>query len=68
MLNNGKEKNLGCIMSIYNIEFTTDKEDRLNIIIFADNITEAYLSFVEKFPIEYIITDITGVKIYDTQR
>ena len=50
-------------MDYYNVEFTPDKKERLNAIIFANSITEAYLEFVKAFPKDYIITNITGVKV-----
>ena len=49
-------------MNEYNIEFTPDKSVFLNTIIFAKNITEAYLEFVKRFPKEYIIVEITGAR------
>ena len=50
-------------MKTYNIEFTPDKEQRLNTIIEANNITEAYLEFVRRHPKEYIITEISGARV-----
>lgn len=50
-------------MQCFNIEFTPNKCDKFNIFIWAKNLTEAYIEFVKRFPIDYIITDITGVKV-----
>ena len=50
-------------MDYYNVEFTPDKKERFNAIIFAKSITEAYIEFVKAYPKDYIITNITGVKV-----
>ena len=50
-------------MDYYNVEFTPDMKERFNAIIFADNISQACIEFVKAFPKDYIITNITGVKV-----
>lgn len=44
-------------MSKFVFEYTPDKEQRLDETIEANNITEAYITFVKTHPREHIIID-----------
>lgn len=48
-------------MKTYEIEYTTNLDDRKMVSLNNDSITDAYLAFVEKYPKHYIITDIKEV-------
>lgn len=45
-------------MKTFEIEYTTNIEDRKNVTVKAKDVTEAYLNFVYAHPIHYAITDI----------
>ena len=45
----------------FEIEYTTNRADRLTTVLSAKNLTDAYLAFTFAHPIEYIITDIKEI-------
>lgn len=45
-------------MTNFEIEYSTNIEDRQSIVLEADNKTDAYIKFVVAFPMHYIITNI----------
>lgn len=48
-------------MTQFEIEYTTNLEDRLSMVMLGMNKTEVYLRFVAASPMHYIITDIKEV-------
>ena len=48
-------------MSTYEIEYTTNLEDRLTVCLQGSSKTEVYLRFAMAHPIEFIITDIKEI-------
>ena len=49
-------------MAYFEIEYTTNLDDRKTMIVAGLNKTEAYLGFVMAFPTHYIITDMREIK------
>lgn len=45
-------------MKTFEIEYTTNTEDRHKVTAQAENLTKAYVDFVVKHPRHYIITDM----------
>lgn len=45
-------------MKTFEIEYTTNIEDRKTITFAGTSITDVYLKFVSAFPTQYIITEI----------
>lgn len=48
-------------MSTYEIEYTTNLEDRLTACLEGSSKTEAYLRFTMAHPIQYIIIDMKEI-------
>lgn len=49
-------------MTYFEIEYTTNLDDRKTMIVAGLNKTEAYLRFVMASPMHYIITDMREIK------
>ena len=45
----------------FEIEYTTNLDDRHTVMMSGENVTEVYLQFVYDSPIHYIITDIKEI-------
>lgn len=45
-------------MKVFEIEYTTNTEDRHKVTVQANTLTEAYVDFAVKHPKHYIITDM----------
>ena len=48
-------------MITYEIEYTTNLDDRKTVTLKGASLTDAYLSFVAASPMHYIITDIKEI-------